>query len=343
MVTSTQLASVFAPLRGTHSPCVVASLSGNINTILKVAIGSRLYGLRIRVREGIFRYEPDIIKEPFVSWLLHPSNWGTTDVNKAAKLSNWHASEGGTGPASSGIEPTSLIFDWSRKILPHPYLIYHWVEGTTLWDNPTADIYHAAGKALHSLHKTRFEAFYANLLDLATKPLDWSNHFQSALDKETLEARTWLRPDLRAALATMPRPDPPLFPPCLVHNDFAPGNIIVDKGRLSAVIDWDNAVVDVAPLDFIKMKYWTYKGADGLLNADIKRFNAFVSGYGEDGAKIVESATFNWYELLWLLRVSNFEIAKQRRGLGPAPGYPPAQAYGSLLETVIRQVQRKTG
>ena len=343
MVTSAQLASVFAPLRGTHSPQVVESLSGNINTILKVSIGSELYGLRIRAAEGIFRYEPDIIKEPFVSWLLHPANKGTTDVKKATTLSNWQTSEGGIGPKSSGIEPTSLLFDWSRKTIPHPYLIYDWVEGTTLWDNPKPGIYRAAGQALRSLHKTRFEAFYADLQDLATKPLDWSNYFDSALDKEILEARPWLSPALRKKLAKMPRPEPPRFPPCLVHNDFSPGNIIVDEDRLSAVIDWDNAVVDVAPLDFIKMKYWTSKGVDGLLKNDTGRFNAFVSGYGEAGAEMVESATFAWYEVLWLLRVSNFEVAKKNSGLGPAPGYPSAEAYRPLLETVILKMQRKTG
>ena len=133
------------------------------------------------------------------------------------------------------------------------------------------------------------------------------------------------------------------FSPCLIHNDFSPGNILVREGRLAAVIDWDNAVVDVAPLDFVKMKYWTAKDDRGQLGHNPVLFRAFVAGYGPRGPEIVESETFAWYELLWLLRVYNFEISKQERGLERAPGYPAAAEYAAFLEGAIDRLSARHG
>ena len=125
--------------------------------------------------------------------------------------------------------------------------------------------------------------------------------------------------------------------PCLVHNDYAPGNILVQNSVLAAVIDWDNAVIDAPQLDFVKMKYWTAKDDKGQLGCDPALFAVFVDGYGPAGKEIVESLAFALYEVLWLLRVFNFEWSKREQGLGLASGYPAAEIYeGLLLEVLVK-------
>ncbi len=343
MITEAQLQHIFTLLTGDPSPRVCLTLTGNINTILKVEANGQRYGLRIRSQEQVYRYEPDLMKEVFISWLLDPAHTGVSDAEKARALSQLREARCGTGRKSSGIEPTGLAFDWSRQILPQPYFVYEWIEGEPLWDDPDEQLYRAAGHALASLHRVRFDAFYTDFFAIGNTPQVWANRFRAALDKEVGEARSRLSASLLHAVEHISMPATLPFSPCLIHNDFSPGNILVRDGRLAAVIDWDNAVVDVAPLDFVKMKYWTAKDGQGQLGHNPALFRAFVTGYGPDGSEIVESETFAWYELLWLLRVWNFEMSKQERGLERAPGYPAAAEYASVLKGVISRLSARCG
>ena len=343
MITDQQLRQIFTPLTGDPSPRVRRTLSGNINTILKVEASGQMYGLRIRSQEQVYRYEPDLMKEVFISWLLDPAHAGADDAEKARALSQLREAQRGAGRKSSGIEPAGLAFDWSRHLLPQPYFVYEWIEGQPLWDDPDEQLYRAAGRALARLHQVRFDAFYADFFAIGNAPQAWADRFRTALNKEVGEARSRLGPTLLYAVEHISMPAALPFSPCLIHNDFSPGNILVREGRLAAVIDWDNAVVDVAPLDFVKMKYWTAKNDRGQLGHNPALFRAFVTGYGLRGPEIVESKTFAWYELLWLLRVWNFERSKQERGLERAPGYPAAAEYAVALEEVVGRLSARCG
>jgi len=340
MITEQQLRQVFAPISGDQALRVCKTLSGNINTILQIEVGDhcsgpRLYGLRIRTQEHVYRYEPDLIKEVFISWLLDPDNSEKNDAEKATALARILTEKQGVGRNGNGIEPNGLAFDWTRQCLPHPYFVYEWIDGEPLWNQPTPQLYFLAGQALASIHSVRFEAFYADFLALGKIPAHWPHRFRAALDKEVANAQGRLSDSLTVALETISIPSSTPYSPCLIHNDFSPGNILVQDGHLTAVIDWDNAVVDAAPLDFVKMKYWTAKDPWGQLRHDPDLFRAFVDGYGPSGTEIVQSEIFVLYETLWLLRVFNFEISKQERGLDRAPGYPEAAVYAKFLTEVI--------
>lgn len=60
--------------------------------------------------------------------------------------------------------------------------------------------------------------------------------------------------------------------PCVVHRDFRPGNIIVDEGKLSGIIDWAGARASFAEEDFCSFEHgeWLY---------DPKIKKAFLDGY----------------------------------------------------------------
>jgi len=334
-INAAQIERAFSPLFPGQSLHVQQVLTGNINTIVKVAVSGRSYGLRVRTHEQVYRYEPDLIKEAFVLWLMRHATNGPRDTEAAVAFAQRRATRRGIVTEHSDLLPLVRYYDWSREYLPHPYCIYEWVEGVPLWEKPEAQLYPLAGQTLARIHQIQFVAFYADFFSIGERPVSWRERYRSALDKEIAAAQNHLPRTLVDALRVLTVPPSIPVAPCLVHNDFAPGNILVRDGAIAAVIDWDNAVIDVPHLDFVKMKYWTAKNAKGELGHDPGLFSAFVSGYGTTGREIVSSPLFVLYEVLWLLRVFNFERAKEEQGLSRAPGYPAAMVYEELLATVL--------
>lgn len=328
---------VFSRFAGPQGIRIHEVLAGNINTIVKVEHAGRMYGLRVRTHEQVYRYEPDMVKEAFVVHLLDQAGTARSDTSIGRLFSALLSARCGTVRTAATALPWLEYYDWTREILAHPYCVYRWVEGTPLWDTPQAELYRAAGHALAQIHTFQFTNFYADFTSIGKQPVHWAERFRGALDKEIPEACRRLPHALSKTLEALDVPQALALTPCLVHNDYAPGNIIIHDGELAAVIDWDNAVIDAPPLDFVKMKYWTAKGARGQLGPEPTLFEAFVNGYGPAGQEIVESLAFALYEVLWLLRVFNFERSKQEQGLERAPGYPEAAVYeGFLVESLAR-------
>src|SRR5262249_8319088 len=61
--------------------------------------------------------------------------------------------------------------------------------------------------------------------------------------------------------------------------------------------------------------------------------------YGAAGLEIVKSPLFALYEVLWLLRVFNFEKSKEGPGLTRAPGDPAAAVYVHYLAEVLERIR----
>ena len=333
--TPQQLKRAFSPLTETASLDVREVFAGNINTILKVENGGHLYGLRARVYESVYRYEPDLIKEVFVLWLLRQASRAMDDALIITEFQRLCAAQCGAVTDRYEGFPRIRYFDWSKRSFPHPYCIYDWVDGTPLLDSPKGELYAQAGRALSRIHQTQFSAFYPDFLSIGVVPVSWNERYLAALTKERTAAKPHLPRGVSDALNSLSIPLEAPCAPCLVHNDFAPGNILVLDGRIAAVIDWDNAVVEAPHLDFVKMKYWTAKNSAGALSHVPELFAAFVDGYGATGREIVNSSLFSLYEILWLLRVFNFERSKEIRGLARAPGYPAAAEYEKLLSHLL--------
>ncbi|MBI3757102.1 MAG: aminoglycoside phosphotransferase family protein [Deltaproteobacteria bacterium] len=334
-----QIARAFSPVTTGAALQVREVLTGNINTILKVEGAGQHYGLRVRTQESVYRYEPDLIKEVFVLQLLQSAGDGPNDARIAAAFKQLFAAQYGTVTQRVSLAPSVRYFDWSRQLLPHPYCIYEWVDGEPLWNLPEPRLYALAGAALAQIHQVQFSAFYADFLSIGERPVSWNERFQAAVSKEIAGAQPRLEDDLVKLLTKLTIPGTVNCTPCLVHNDFAPGNILVHCGCLAAVIDWDNAVIEAPHLDFVKMKYWTAKNVDGELVHKPELFTAFVDGYGAAGQEIANSPLFALYEVLWLLRVFNFEKSKEAQGLARAPGYPAAAVYARYLAKVLGKIK----
>ncbi|NOT57951.1 MAG: aminoglycoside phosphotransferase family protein [Deltaproteobacteria bacterium] len=331
MLTTSQIARAFSPLFPGATPHVQQVFAGNINTIVHVAVDDHSYGLRVRTQEQVYRYEPNLIKEAFVLWLMRHATSGRCDAEAAHAFARLTAAQRGLVTEHSEGLPVVRYYDWSRTALPYPYCIYDWIDGVPLWECPHERLYALAGQTLARIHRVQFAAFYADFLAVGVHPVSWPERYRVALDKELTAARVHLARTLVEELHALAVPSSIATAPCLVHNDFAPGNILVRDGDIAAVIDWDNAVIDVPHLDFVKMKYWTAKNATDELAHEPALFDAFVDGYGPTGRDITESPLFRLYEVLWLLRVFNFERSKEESGLARAPGYPAAAVYERYL------------
>jgi aminoglycoside phosphotransferase (APT) family kinase protein len=331
-----QIERALSPLEQLTAFQVREVFTGNINVILKVESGDQIYGVRVRLHESVYRYEPDLMKEVFILRLLQQAGKAPNDTLVAEAFRRLRAARRGTVSERYDGAPTVRYFDWSRQLLPHPYCIYDWVDGTPLVDSPAPELYAQAGKVLAQIHQVQFSAFYADFLSIGVTPVSWSKRYRAALAKERAAVTPYLPHPVGAALDSMRIPVETPCAPRLVHNDFAPGNILVRDGRVAAVIDWDNAVIEAPHLDFVKMKYWTARNAAGELAHDPKLFAAFVDGYGTTGREITSSPFFTLYEILWLLRVFNFEQSKESQGLARTPGYPAVGEYEKLLVRLLR-------
>lgn len=61
-----QLERALSPLGQPTAFQVREVFAGNINVILKIESGDHTYGVRVRVHESVYRYEPDLTKEVFI-------------------------------------------------------------------------------------------------------------------------------------------------------------------------------------------------------------------------------------------------------------------------------------
>lgn len=96
----------------------------------------------------------------------------------------------------------------------------------------------ACGAALRRIHAITPPR--ADLAFLGEPPADPALHFVAAMEAR-LDAAGTPRPVLEWGLAALRRHAPPPLPPVLNHNDFRTGNIMVEDGRVSGVLDWEFA------------------------------------------------------------------------------------------------------
>ncbi len=130
--------------------------------------------------------------------------------------------------------PTPYLLDDTAAVLPAPYLVMAFVEGTTSVAPdalPAALI--AMADFLAALHAVDTRAVAHIPLPDRGDPLPEVRVYLPA-DSAFDDVRSWL-----AENPSLPRP----IAPALLHGDFWPGNILWRGGTLAAVIDWEDAAI----------------------------------------------------------------------------------------------------
>jgi aminoglycoside phosphotransferase (APT) family kinase protein len=130
----------------------------------------------------------------------------------------------------------------SRTILPVPYLVTDFVDGTTITEpgqvaGSRGAFTQQMAATLANIHQAGFAPldvpYLRDILGIATTRLGTGpTSLDAALDEgavRTALARAW--------------PPPQLNQPGLLHGDYWPGNILWRSRTLVGVIDWEDAVV----------------------------------------------------------------------------------------------------
>jgi len=328
-----RLQDVFATrLGGDGRVEVLDVISGNMNSIYKVRYAGQTLGVRITFDQYRFKYERDIIKEIFAIFIIYHARAAANDEVARTIVDGILRAPSGAH-ISHRLVRSVVYYDWSRHRLPYPFFIFEWVEGDVLWRAGDAGQYFLAGQDLARLHRIAFESYYRDIFQIGRAPLGWAENFARAFGQELAEAEQRLPARLAAKARALDIGRIRPARPCLVHNDYAGGNIIVapDGGR--KIIDWDNWLVEAPELDLVKMKYWTAIGEDGMLGHDPALYGAFLDGYRSLAGTAIDEARMRAYEMLWLMRTFNFESAKRDEAEEPAAGvswgkhYPPPSVY----------------
>lgn len=155
------------------------------------------------------------------------------------------------------------------------------------------------GRELARIH--RITPPRADLGFLGEPPADAALAFVAAM-RARLDAAGTPRPVLEWGLEALARHAPPPLPPVLNHNDFRTGNLMVEGGRLTAVLDWEFAAWGDphADLGWFCAPCWRF-GNRALEAGGLGSRAAFLAGYAEAGAA-PDPARLPFWELAATIR-----------------------------------------
>ncbi len=149
--------------------------------------------------------------------------------------------------SGSNAERENHIMRLVRQIVPVPLIlasggdwaIHSFVEGTALTDAP--DCVQAAAEALARISSLRFTSSGWIQADGSVAPFDFGDgksFVESMLERA--DVCGWVGSETAAALRRIDaEQQPDANEPRLVHGDFNPTNILVKKGAVTGVLDWE--------------------------------------------------------------------------------------------------------
>jgi len=162
-----------------------------------------------------------------------------------------------TGRAAA---PAVLRFTDADPATGHPCAVMEWRPGVRLETlTPTRSRGEAVGRALAAIHAVDFPAYGFFGADLVVRePVDLGrSRLLGYLRLQLLEGpgAARLGGDLAARLYSWVEAHGHLLEtwltrPCLVHGDFGGSNILIEAGRVSAVVDWEFAFSGSPATDF---------------------------------------------------------------------------------------------
>lgn len=307
-----------------------APIDGAINRTYPVLLDDARYALRLRLDEAGFRYERGVAKSALVG-AIHAAKRAGVDDRTAA-----NARPDGAAPPHA---PALVHWSHGDDLWPLPWEVARWCPGQALGAAgvmPTSAALESAAAAIADIHAVAFEGGVADLLSLAGPKTDFAVWIGGAIARELargpIDARIerYARETARAAEGEVRW--------TLVHNDLHGLHLIHDpaNGKVG-IIDWDNALVAPAELDFVKLKHWTKVDPQtGHLSADVPRYAAIVTAYTARTKRALDPHVFRACEALWLLRVWRFESERRQAGRPTPKLFAGPDIYRAELDRLAR-------
>ena len=150
--------------------------------------------------------------------------------------------------------------------------------GANIVNPVTIDLARQMGGLLGRLHTYRLDHYGDREEAGNPHAHDWWAMYHAGLDRWKPHCMQAMPPDLyvrslalyRELAADLPAPDGPRW----VHCDYRPGNILVEDGRITGLIDFESARGGSADLDFTKVSHYVW-------NPNPATKPAFLAGYAE--------------------------------------------------------------
>ncbi|MGA5313198.1 phosphotransferase family protein [Streptomyces pseudogriseolus] len=233
---------------------------------------------------------------------------------------------------------------------PEPYLLLTACPGVPWPEAAPADeecgaLRRELGRQLARLHQVTGTAFGYPSGALGPLAPDWRTAFTAMTDAVLADARDhrpWLpRPvDEAAALfrAAAPALDA-VTVPVLVHFDLWPGNILVDRpaggpARIGGLIDGERMFWGDPVADFV---------SPALLD-DIRRDDAFLAGYAEEGGPAVLDEAARLRLALYRAYLDLIMLTETvPRGVGAEDARRVRERVGPHLEATLDEIAEATG
>ncbi|ORV02021.1 acyl-CoA dehydrogenase [Mycolicibacterium canariasense] len=211
--------------------------------------------------------------------------------------------------------PAVLAASDSTEPLGDPYLVCEFIEGETivrkiartLDDASRTALLTQCARALAAIHRADPDGIGLPVLD----PLPDSRRRLDEMGDTTATfeyAFRWLENH---------RPAP--APPVLVHGDFRMGNLIVDAGRLAAVLDWELSHMGAAAEDlaWFCIRAWRFGAPKELGAGGLGSIDDFVTAYQDAGGAAVDRGALHWWLVLATLRwgvICRYQYERHRCG-----------------------------
>ncbi|MSO71706.1 MAG: phosphotransferase family protein [Alphaproteobacteria bacterium] len=146
------------------------------------------------------------------------------------------------------------------------------------------------------------------------------------------------QPTLAWALGQLERAAPRGRPVALAHRDFRVGNLVIERDRVAAVLDWEFAGWSDPLEDYgwFTAKCWR-RHAPERIAGGIGPLDAFAAGYAEGGGEVVAEESLRFWQAFAHLRWAL--IALEQAARGRANGDPELQALSERLPEIARELQ----
>jgi aminoglycoside phosphotransferase (APT) family kinase protein len=307
-----------------------APIDGAINRTYPVVLNDARYALRLRVHEAGFRYEKGIAKSALVGAIHAAKRAGSTDRAAAAVKPD------GAAPPHA---PSLVHWSHGDEFWPLPWEVVHWCPGRALGAagvEPSAASLERAAAAIADIHAVTFEGGAPDLLSLAGPKTGFEAWIGGAIAREL--ARGPVDPRIDTYVRDIARAANDDVRWTLVHNDLHGLHLIHDPADDKiGIIDWDNALIAPAELDFVKLKHWTkIDPQTGHLSSDAPRYAAIVSAYAAHTRRALDANVFRACEALWLLRVWRFESERRQTGRPTPKLFAGPDIYRAELDRLAR-------
>jgi aminoglycoside phosphotransferase (APT) family kinase protein len=284
---------------------------------LEGGVSAIMHGLEIRATDGSTR-RVVVRRHDAKEWKPHAANVTATEFALLEALR-------GLGMAV----PVPRSLDESGEILPTPYFVMDFVEGTTaVSDAARPDAIREMADFLTRLHALDVGETALPELPEREDPRDGALEY---LPRDAFGG------ELRAMLRSEPEATTPP-PRSLVHGDFWPENVMWRDGSIAAVLDWEDAAIGDPLSDLACCR------SELLCHYDAQAMDSFTEHYCASAS--VDAARLSLWELYAsaaaLATMGDWgldpEVEARRRG---ATQWFMEQAGHALLERAAQDAPRR--